>query len=547
MIGSVRRLLFTVRYSYTDPLDAGRAALLLSTAWVFLIIGIAGVLFVLALANGGNIDQINLVVTVTVMLVAILMLVLIQRGRVALAGVTFVGMLLVVTSFMAITFFGSIQMMSVVLPLIIAAFIFNWRGVLVTLLILLTAGIYGGLLAGNDETAPGMLMGYALTIMAATLLLAAFASRLQRLTQESTLELSRVSRLAGVLTATGSSETTDSLIQRVLDVLAGDLNLTFARVYMLDAEATGIRAIYARAGVEHPSEGNARLHPESALQEAARTRHSVRIDQRDAPVRRNHLVPGMVAGLVVPLLQEQTVLGLVDLQSAAPLAFTGTDRETIRLLVLQLAASLASLRQIETLRQEVHEQQEIVLRQRDRLRQIERADRQAVTGAWADYLQQRSAGVIGYDLQATAAFTPAADLPAAMQQTLAAGETRLIPRDEGTEIAVPILLRGQPLGVMSFTLPPNRPPTRRQVELITGVVQRLALALDNKRLFEQSQSQARRERKASEIAGLLIASTSVETVMELAAASFNDALGAIQTRIYLTSQEALPAQPEGTP
>jgi GAF domain-containing protein len=67
----------------------------------------------------------------------------------------------------------------------------------------------------------------------------------------------------------------------------------------------------------------------------------------------------------------------------------------------------------------------------------------------------------------------------------------------------------------------------------TTVAERLALALENTRLFEQSQSQALRERKASEVATALIGATDVRVVLNMAAEQFKDALGAVNTRIYI--------------
>lgn len=65
------------------------------------------------------------------------------------------------------------------------------------------------------------------------------------------------------------------------------------------------------------------------------------------------------------------------------------------------------------------------------------------------------------------------------------------------------------------------------------VANRLGLALENNRLLEQTQAQAQRERKASEVANILLTATSIETLIELAAENFNEALSAINTRIYL--------------
>jgi GAF domain-containing protein len=65
------------------------------------------------------------------------------------------------------------------------------------------------------------------------------------------------------------------------------------------------------------------------------------------------------------------------------------------------------------------------------------------------------------------------------------------------------------------------------------VAERLALALENTRLFEQTQAQAQRERKANEIASVLIGATDVRLVLNLAAENFKDALGAVNTHIYI--------------
>jgi K+-sensing histidine kinase KdpD len=204
----------------------------------------------------------------------------------------------------------------------------------------------------------------------------------------------------------------------------------------------------------------------------------------------------------------------------------------MKLIALQLSVSLGHLRLVETLRQDMKDQQDIVMRQRDRLRQFEREDRQAILGAWSNYMRERGEAILGFDMnEQNLSMIPAAEIDDTIRQALENGEVVTREMGDRQQVSVPVLLRGQVLGAVSIDLPANRPLTRRQTEMIISVVQRLALALDNKRLFEQSQAQAQRESKASEIASLLITSTSVETVLELAAESFNDALGAIQTHI----------------
>ena len=71
------------------------------------------------------------------------------------------------------------------------------------------------------------------------------------------------------------------------------------------------------------------------------------------------------------------------------------------------------------------------------------------------------------------------------------------------------------------------------MDTVRAVAERLALALENVRLIEQSQAQATRERRASEVSNLLIGQQDVNAVLKLAAERFNEALGAVYTHIYL--------------
>ena len=184
------------------------------------------------------------------------------------------------------------------------------------------------------------------------------------------------------------------------------------------------------------------------------------------------------------------------------------------------------------------------MRQRNRLRQIEQTEQQAIVTAWTDYLDQRDQRIIGFDInEMSMQLIPTDYLPEHMRSALDRNDVSTYEEEGQQHVTLPIQLRGQTLGAASFSVPNNRPVTRRQIEIMRNVIQRLALALDNKRLFEQSQSQAQRESKANEIASLLLSSTDMDTVLHLAVTNFNDALGAVQTQIQLFS-EAVPSAEE---
>lgn len=553
MIQQLRQRFFTVQYPYTSPADVQRANLLLYTNWLIGLMVMIAILATLWLSLGSGSLSPNIGLLLAFIPIVPATFVLLQRGRLMTASIILPGLLLFMVAILTVRLFPALSSLGVVLPLLMIAFLFNWRVLLGALVVVIGAGVYGAILRGEyivngADTLPGALVSYVILCIALSLLSLVYSNRLASLTTSILLELSRVSQMSALLSASSTDEQIDTLINRVLEIVVTDMNYAFVRVYLLDHTGDNVVALYTRGGVERAGKTPLPLPSGSALQEAVQTRQAVRVDLKDDEVRYSHFLGGSASGLTVPLIIGEEVVGLLDVQSVLSSSFGVRDQETLKLLGLQLSVSLANLRLIEALRQEVKDEHEIVLRQRDRLRQFERADQQAILNAWTGYMQQRGENVVGFDMDETSVtLTPAADLPDAMREALTRGEIITETLDNAQRVSVPVTLRGQVLGVVSFMLPANRPLTRRQTEMILSVVQRMALALDNKRLFEQSQAQARRESKASEIAGLLITSTSVETVLELAARSFNEALGAIQTRIHVAENTELLPQGEEAP
>ncbi|NJR12761.1 GAF domain-containing protein [bacterium] len=257
-------------------------------------------------------------------------------------------------------------------------------------------------------------------------------------------------------------------------------------------------------------------------------------------------MPGTTNGALLPLLYRELVIGVLDIQSVGERRIDASERELLTLIALHLATTIGNTRTLESIQKDVKQQQDIILRQRNRLRQIEQTEQQAIVTAWTDYLDQRDQRIIGFDVnEMSMQLIPTDYMPDHMRLALERNDVTTYEQDNQQHVTLPIQLRGQTLGAASFTVPQNRPITRRQVEIMRNVIQRLALALDNKRLFEQSQSQALRESKANEIASLLLSSTDTDTVLRLAASNFNDALGAVQTKIQLFADAVYPAQEQG--
>jgi GAF domain-containing protein len=182
---------------------------------------------------------------------------------------------------------------------------------------------------------------------------------------------------------------------------------------------------------------------------------------------------------------------------------------------------------------------------------LEGRARQTVVQSWQGYLQGRGEDAIGFDLirqqhgLSERDLRAASDLPPDLRRALETGEPQLTVEDEEQVIHVPIRVRNAMMGAMAFRVPTGQIISARQVETVRIVAERLGLALESTRLYEQNQAQARRERKASEVTGVLLGTTDLNTLLNAAAGAFNEALGAVSTRV--TIEPAALAAPVAAP
>ena len=99
-------------------------------------------------------------------------------------------------------------------------------------------------------------------------------------------------------------------------------------------------------------------------------------------------------------------------------------------------------------------------------------------------------------------------------------------------VAVPVQLRGQMLGAVEWEIPAAG-LSEEKIELAQELANRLALSLDNARLFQESQRTTERERLVNSIATKLTAQTTINDILETAVREVGQALRAPQVSIRL--------------
>ncbi len=530
------RYLITPRHPYPDVLNDRRARTLLAILLVGLVVG---VLMVVGIITGslisGEFPSLANLVLIALPLVVLGCYELVQRGYLRTAA----SIILVFSILTMIPGLGdgvtSVDALALVLPIVTAGVLLGGRATMFTLVIeaLLVAQYTVIQPAADSGASLELFFSTTLLLLLIAFWVIVFSTNIQTAASAYIREMGDIREVVR-LGAQNFNRSEMNWILSVINLIRDHLNYSYAQVYLVEGDLVD-RRVTSGIGTSEPIvERDFPIQQGSAIYEAIRTRETVLIGTRSSANLRSHLLPGIQRALAIPILADEQVIGVLDIQQQALRRISDTQIETLELLARELGSAIQQQRSISSLRLDLDEQNRIIQRQRERLCAYERAEVERTTSAWSAYLRQRGIDYLGFDMEAASQPIVASDVDQTLQPALETGEISVWYEDDYQIISVPIVLRGRTLGAMSFKVPEGAQTIGpRQTDLIRSVVQRLALALENKRLFEQSQAQAQRESKANEVGSLLLSTTDVETVLAMAANNFNDALGAIQTRIHI--------------
>lgn len=232
--------------------------------------------------------------------------------------------------------------------------------------------------------------------------------------------------------------------------------------------------------------------------------------------RRNEFLPDTRAELAIPLRVGELVIGALDVQSKQRNAFSQDEILVLQTMADQLAVAIENARLYqESLR---------------RMADIERANREATLATWREYIYTRRQRALASE----AGVPTGSDLSDLRQRAIREG--RVVVGEatgHGTvPVAVPIKLSGQTLGAVEWELPVEHLDNSK-LQLAQELANRLAISLDNARLFEDSQRAAERERIVNTIAAKLTPQTEIAEILQTAVREVGQALRAPQVNIRL--------------
>jgi GAF domain-containing protein len=337
-----------------------------------------------------------------------------------------------------------------------------------------------------------------------------------------------------------------NLYSEVINFVRDLMNASFVQVFYKGDDGRfsrrmrgnlGIRAVSVQIDDITLSDGSPMMRAISLKEPVSLSR-----DQTTSTPTEDHLLSGTRNDVLIPILHRGEVLGLIDVQSDRLDPFTDLQIQVLTTFANVVGERIVYERLVSALRENIFQQEEIIVTLRERLQEMRNT--QGVGGSsWHDYFQQRRQEVVGFNFEPSLQhFTAVADLPPNLRPVIENRALQITTEGDHKVVNIPIMLADEVLGAMSFSIPKTRSLTERQIETARLVAGRLALALENKRLFEQIQSRVSREIKATQAANLLITATDVTSVMNVAVANFSEAMGAIATRIHLQPAAITPLE-----
>lgn len=543
-MNALRRRLLTIPYNYVNPAMRQRAQGLVAMIWaailvILLVIAVRALIVLLNLDRTLVIAPLELVVGALVLLVSYW---LIQRGRLDAAIWLFLGAMLVPFALATAIAVDPAAPAILILPLVAAGVLLNRRSLVPILVIFAVTMILRAVNQGGtsdairyvpQDNALPELLNYGIVFGLSAIFLLVFSGSIEQIVAVSFSDLEQL-RAVGKFSGRLDDSTDEMIIfTRLLEIVERDLGFDLAQIYLRDAEGKYTRRL--RLGLTQIEMGTRivlRGGDEAVINEAILRREPIIVTTRDDLSRSEHLVPPSRQSVTLALVYGEQVFGVLDIQSEHREMFTENVIGGLRNLVAEVARELVHARRFEELLRSVHDQEAIIDRFLSQMSELQRRSETAASVGWARYLEGRGQEGFGFDF-ADGGIAPASDLPDSIRQTVERGEIAIEQGDAEQTVSVPIILRDQRLGALTFTVPAERGVDERQIEMLRTVVNRLSVALENNRLFEQTQAQAQRERKASEIGSLMLSETDIEAVLEVAAENFNEALGAVHTRVYL--------------
>ncbi len=520
-----------------DVLNELRRSYIQILAAITVVTGIIGI--IVQMVTGPVIRPATVTTFIVVVISAALFL-LVRRGLITLAGMVLVGLLIASTTITPPVVFT----LMATLALVSAAVLVPLPVYVLTNILVFTKLSLEGLNSGvpliTEAGGPSQeLVNSLLTVL--TLIIVSFTTRYFLFAGHRAIETSR--RNALLLRATADAgqvitalRDTEVLFRQSVELIQERLGYYHVQIFLIDEHREN--AVLTASTGEAGRELLARRHRlavggNSVVGKAAGSAISVlAMDTNTSDVhRRNELLPNTRSELGIPIIEENIVIGVLDVQSTQRNAFRSEDIQALQTIANLLATAISNARLFEEQARAVKEQQRLFLESEANLRENRRLNQQLTKAGWAEYISQPRVA-LGVTLQDNRLRSETGWTEGLAQAAYSRRAVVQPQNGHAGTVAVPVLLRGEVIGAIEIE--PGEGATQKEiVEMMEVVAERLAVSLENARLFEESQAATIQEQQLNEIVSRYQEVTNVDDLLRITVTELSETLGAQQAAIRL--------------
>lgn len=314
----------------------------------------------------------------------------------------------------------------------------------------------------------------------------------------------------------------DELLLRVVNLISARFGFYHVGLFLADPSGAWmeLKAVSSEGGRRMLERGHRLRIEDKGIVGLAAQRGQARIaldTGADAAFLTNPDLPDTRSEVALPLQARGQIIGVLDVQSTAPQAFSDQDIAVLQTLADQVALAIGNA-------QLFQQSQESLEAERRAFGELSRQ-------AWTQLLQTRAAVGFVCDQGGTA---PAGNslepqMLAAMQKKQA-----VLADGDAAALALPIKVRDQVIGVVDMHRPSGTGAwTPDQIAIVQTLTDQLSVALESARLYQDTQRRAAQEQLVGEVTSRMRETLDVETVLRTAAQELRLALGVPELNIRL--------------